>query len=217
MSSTSTAFVDDGHCPGSRGHGVTVGHDPCGTAVAEGSGAHRGGDVLLWNASDRGPRVQAGARGVAARMERGHEHGTDREGARGHRLAPHTADLIVEAWAQTRAACLEEAGAALVEAFCDTSGVSAGTPVPVIFDAGSELDLLAAVLEEIVYLAEVTGVVPLTLSLAETEGGQVAGFFELAPVSDVEVTGAVPKGVSYGDLLLARRDGGWFCHAVIDV
>lgn len=136
---------------------------------------------------------------------------------RGHRIVPHTADLIVEAWARTRAACLEEAGVALVEAFCDTADVSATDSVPVMVDATADLDLLAELLEEIVYLAEVTGVVPVTLSLSDTEDGGVAGFFEVAPVGEVEVTGAIPKGVSYGDLCLTVDDGRWFCHAVVDV
>ena len=136
---------------------------------------------------------------------------------RGHRVAPHTADLIVEAWGPTRVACLEEIATALVESFCDVRDAPVAESVPVAIDADSDLDVLAELLEEIVYLAEVTGVVPVTLSLTDAGNGGVAGFFEVAPVDAVETTGAVPKGVSYGELRLAAEDGRWSGHAVVDV
>lgn len=136
---------------------------------------------------------------------------------RAHRTVPHTADLIIEAWAPGRAACLEETAEGLVEAFCDTGQVSATRSVPVAVDADNDVDLLVQFLEEIVYLVEVLGIVPVSASVEDTEDGGLAGFFEVAPVSEVEATGAVPKGVSHSDLQFSCEGGQWFCHAVVDV
>jgi SHS2 domain-containing protein len=47
----------------------------------------------------------------------------------GYRLLPHTADVVVQAWAPTRAACLAEAVRGLVAVFADTAGVVASRSV----------------------------------------------------------------------------------------
>ena len=43
----------------------------------------------------------------------------------GYRLLPHTADVVVEAWAPTRMACLAEVVRGLVAVFADITGVVA--------------------------------------------------------------------------------------------
>jgi SHS2 domain-containing protein len=138
--------------------------------------------------------------------------------ARGHRCRPHTADLVVEAWGASRDECLDEAVRALVETFTAVRSVSAPEPVPVRFDGGDDLDLLVRVLEEVIYVLDVRGKVAIGVSLEDADDGGVAGFFETVPVEDVEVIGAVPKGVSRSGLAFAEDDDGrWRCHALVDV
>ncbi len=136
---------------------------------------------------------------------------------RGHRILPHTADLIIEAWGSSRVACLEEAVDALVQSFCDAADPKATESVPLAIESSSDLDLLVQLLDEVVYLVEVLGVVPIVTSIEEIEDGGVAGFFEVVPIGEVEATGAVPKGVSQHDLRFGIERGRWTCRAVVDV
>lgn len=136
---------------------------------------------------------------------------------RGHRCRPHTADLVVEAWGPSRTECLNEAVQALVESFTAVRDAPATTPVPVHVDGDGDLDVLVGVLEEVVYVMDVLGKVPVGARLEDSEHGGVAGFFETVPIEDVEVIGAVPKGVSRSGLAIEQVAGGWRCEALVDV
>ncbi|HLF41839.1 MAG TPA: archease, partial [Acidimicrobiia bacterium] len=116
----------------------------------------------------------------------------------------------------TRAACLEEAVLALVDCFADTSLAAAPQPVPVTLDAAPDPDLLVTLLEEVIYTTEVLGVVPVTVELADTDDGGVAGSFEAVPVEAVEITGSPPKGVSH-QVTFDRDRATWRCQVLIDV
>jgi SHS2 domain-containing protein len=136
----------------------------------------------------------------------------------GHRVAPHTADVIIEAWAHTPVQCLEEAARALIGTFVDVANAVPTDTVPVMFElAPDDEETLVAVLEEIVYMVDAFGVVPVDVALEETEDGGVAGYFETASAEHVALTGAVPKGVSRSDLEFQHGEGRWSCRVVIDV
>ena len=137
---------------------------------------------------------------------------------RGHRTVPHTADLIIEAWGGTAPECLEEAAQALVGSFADATDVAATDTVPVMFEsAPDDEETLVAVLEEIVYLVDALGVVPISVELEQTEDGGVAGYFETVAAPQVTLPGASPKRVSRSELELGQDQGRWHCRAVIDV
>jgi SHS2 domain-containing protein len=137
---------------------------------------------------------------------------------RGHRALPHTADVIIEAWAPTRATCMEEAVAALVQAFADTAGAEVGEPVPLDLEPADDEDLLVALLEEVIYLVEVPGVVPTSVAVAERDDGGLRGCFDVVPVADVEAIGAVPKAIARSGLAFGRDPGDrWSCRVTVDV
>jgi SHS2 domain-containing protein len=140
------------------------------------------------------------------------------EPPRGHRVGPHTADCVIEAWAPTRPECLVEAMEALVEIFADIDPAAGATRlVPVSAERAADIDLLVSVLEEVIYVTDVLGSVPVRFHLAETEDGGVAGDMEVADSRDVVLVGPIPKAVSYHGLEMAERAGSWRCRAVIDV
>lgn len=144
------------------------------------------------------------------------------DGGRGaehwHRYLSHTADLTIESHAPTLAGCLEETVMALVESFLDVSGDTASTtPVPVKTEGTDGEDLLVQLLEDVIYLAEVLGLAPVGVELADTEEGGVAGFFDMAKVGELEIVGAVPKAVSRHDLGVSEDPGGWTCRVTVDV
>lgn len=135
----------------------------------------------------------------------------------GHRLVPHTADCIIEAWGPDRPSCLTEALAALVEEFAEAPDAPSVRVVPLAAGPGGAEDALVSLLEDVIYALDVFSVVPVRFHLTETEAGGVAGDMEVVPADAVVASGPVPKAVSYHELSMAPWEGGWQCHVLIDV
>lgn len=106
---------------------------------------------------------------------------------------------------------------ALVESFAEVPEVAATRLVPLVAAPGGPEDALVSLLEDVIYALDVFSVVPVRFHIAETEGGGVAGDMEVVGTDQVELVGPVPKAVSYHELSMARREGGWACHVLIDV
>jgi SHS2 domain-containing protein len=135
----------------------------------------------------------------------------------GHRLVPHTADCIIEAWGPDRAACLTEALLGLVEGFAAVGDACATQVVPIAAGPGAAEDELVALLEQVIFSVDVSSVVPVRFHLGETEAGAIAGDMEVVPAADAVIVGPVPKGVSYHELSMVEGEGGWRCRALVDV
>jgi SHS2 domain-containing protein len=136
----------------------------------------------------------------------------------GHRLVAHTADLIVEAWAQEWHTCLAEAVRALVESFADLpAGVDRADRGSQAFEDGASdpEGQLVALLDEVIYLLDAEGVVPLDVEIDDTKGG-LRGQFTVVPVDAVTAVGPAPKAVSLHGLAV-HKDGGWLCRVLVDV
>ena len=140
----------------------------------------------------------------------------EQEEASGHRAVPHTADLRIEAWGPTREQCLGEAVLGLVDSFVDLSGVRASAVQQVRLDEASDDDLLASLLDEVVYLVDACGEVPVDVEV-ETFDGELDVRLAMADLSAVPVTGAAPKAVSWNELHLGRNPYGWWCTVTVDV
>jgi SHS2 domain-containing protein len=142
--------------------------------------------------------------------------GADRP--RGHRVGPHTADCVIEAWGPDRPSCLVEAMEALVEVFAEIDPAAAASQVvPVSAEPGADTEVLVSVLEDVICVTDVLGSVPVRFHLVEAEDGGVAGDMEVVDRHDVLLVGPIPKAVSYHGLEMAEEAGTWHCRAVIDV
>ncbi|MDE3087146.1 MAG: archease [Acidobacteriota bacterium] len=140
------------------------------------------------------------------------------EGPRGHRVGPHTADCVIEAWGPDRTACLVEAMDALVQLFAEIDpSAAASRVVPVSAGPGADAEILVALLEEVICTADVLGSAPVRFHLVETEDGGVAGDMEIVDRRDVLLVGPVPKAVSYSGIEMGEEAGAWHCRAVVDV
>lgn len=138
---------------------------------------------------------------------------TARADLRGHRALEHTADTIIEGWGPDRDASLEEAVLALVEGFVDTAEAAVETRAQAELAAGTPEDMLSAVLEEVIYLLDVQGAVPVTVEISEGRAR-----FGLAGLDAVEAVGPEPKAVALSGLSCApAADGTWRARAIIDV
>ena len=141
-------------------------------------------------------------------------------GPAGHRTVPHTADLGLQAWGPTREACVAQAVLGMVAAFVDTSYDGDLTQRTLPLDAVDDVDLLVAALEEVVYLLDVAGEVPLDVAVtAPTPGTGAAAELHLrtAPADALEQVGAVPKAVSLHGVRCAPDADGWSCAVTLDV
>lgn len=134
----------------------------------------------------------------------------------GHRLQPHTADVIVAAWGKDREQCIEQAVAGLVESFVDTRGVVPASEHAVVLAEDDDTELLIAALDEVIYLVDAAGVVPVQAVAVRRERGLLVRYATV-PLRDVETTGPVPKGVTRHRLDFGAADGVWRCSVVIDV
>lgn len=134
----------------------------------------------------------------------------------GHRIVSHTADLRVEAWAPTREGCIAQAVTGTVESFLDTSSAHPERTRRCRLTAHSDEDLLAAVLDEVIYYLDTDGEAPVDVEL-EPVDGDVDVRFAMVEARRMPQVGAVPKAVSLHELCLARGPRGWWCSVTLDV
>lgn len=134
----------------------------------------------------------------------------------GHRAVPHTADIRIEAWAATRERCIAEAVTAMVESFADLAGGQPTGVVDALIDPGTDEDLLVDVLNEVIYLVDTAGQIPVSVEVAVLEGG-LRVRFRMTDAEQVEPVGAAPKAVALHDLRFAADASGWSCAVTLDV
>src|SRR5262249_13720555 len=100
-------------------------------ALAFSTGDWPGRRGALW---DSGSRARPGRRGAGA--------------AQGYRAVPRTADLRIEAWAESRDECVAEALRGLIASFADISDVQPARVLEPPMPAGSAADFLASAADE---------------------------------------------------------------------
>jgi SHS2 domain-containing protein len=127
---------------------------------------------------------------------------------------PHTADIAVEAWADSREECLAEAVRGLVESFADLGPAprGGGGGVDVAVTAESDEDLLAEVLQEVIYQLEVHGRL-----VVDVSPGPSGLRLDTVPAESAEQVGAMPKAVTGHGIRFGKADGTWRAHVVVDV
>jgi len=135
----------------------------------------------------------------------------------GHRLVAHTADVIIEAWGPDRASCLTEALYALVEQCAQVPDAAVSRVLPLSATSSGAVDVLVALLEEVIYVFDVFSMVPVCFHLTEADDGSIAGDMEVVPVDQVVIVGPAPKAVSHHGLSMSENGQGWRCRALIDV
>lgn len=135
--------------------------------------------------------------------------------ASGHRAVAQDDEVRIEAWAASREHCLAEAVSAMVESFADLSGVRPTGVDRIRLGAASDDDLLAALLDEILYRLDAYGQVPVDVEADEAEGGLDVRL-AVAGLSQVRLTGAAPAAVTWEDLHVTPGPCGWSCAITMD-
>ncbi len=87
--------------------------------------------------------------------------------------------------------------------------------VPISLDPSSNDDLLALLLDEIVYVGEVLGAIPVSVELSATEDHGITGFLETVPMMRVRMTGRFPTQVAGHEILVSHQDDRWRAEATL--
>ena len=136
----------------------------------------------------------------------------------GHRVLPHTADVIVEAWAPTRAGCLEELVRGVVDTFADTRDVRPTREIPLEVGAARDEDVIIALLDDVCYLLDADGLVVRGRLARRGRGRHLRRDLPRRAGRRRRSTGAAaPKGISRSDLQFALEGGLWRAHVIVDV
>jgi SHS2 domain-containing protein len=131
---------------------------------------------------------------------------------------PHTADLRIVAWGPTREDCIAEAVRGVVGSFADVSRAGYQHPIERHLTAGSDADLLAAAVEEVIYALDAGGEIPVEVGVGRAADGGIDLVLQAVDASTVEIIGAAPKAASLSGLACASdASGRWSCAVTIDV
>lgn len=137
--------------------------------------------------------------------------------SRGHRVEPHTADVILHAWGPDFASCCEEAVLALVEICVDGRGAVPADPIRREIAPGPLDSMLLDLLDDVIFVFDTESAVPIRAEVhLETHGGLVA-VLHTAERSTIEVIGSAPKAVSRSELVVDDGIDGVRCSFLIDV
>lgn len=135
--------------------------------------------------------------------------------SRGHRQIDHTADLALELWAESEAGLLDEGARALVEILSEGAPIDETGVRQIELQTLDAADRLVQVLNEVLVLALTEGFLAARLEAELLDGGvrlKVAGDLDGARKLRAEL-----KSVTYHDLVVEERGGGWYARVVIDV
>lgn len=142
----------------------------------------------------------------------------EEEADRRHRKALHPADLHIEAWGPTREECIAEAARGMVDSFAVVAARPPCARAERHMTARSDEDLLAAVIDEVIYWLDAYGEIPLPVVVRPAPDGGVVLFLVPARAADAEIFGAVPKAASPHHPRCAPDPAGrWSCAITVDV
>lgn len=131
-------------------------------------------------------------------------------------LREHTADVAVEATGETLGDVFGAVADGMAAAMCDEIPDS-GERREVTVTAESREALLFDYLDELIYERDVRAVLPVDNEVRVDGNGdwQVSGSYRGVPLADVNAREV--KAVTYSDMEISQRDGGWFAYVVLDV
>jgi SHS2 domain-containing protein len=130
-----------------------------------------------------------------------------------HRFVDHTAELELELEAATKEGVLVEAAAALAELLGPQPAGTSSVRRRLRVTAADDATLLAAWLDELVFLAETEGFVPARVEEIAVENGDAQAVVSGRHGSPPHLV----KGVTYNNLDLSRHGELWRGRVVLDV
>lgn len=133
----------------------------------------------------------------------------------GFEILEHTADVGVRSWAPS----IEETFRQATLGLLDIVGVwqpGKGSPETIEVEARDLGALLVDWLGEVLYLQEVRDVVVSAVDVAQVADGRARGSIELVE-RPAEIEGTAVKAITYHQLSVEPRDGGWVATVYLDI
>lgn len=136
----------------------------------------------------------------------------------GFELVDHTADIGLKVWGSTAAEVFEEAGRGLFSLVCDPLHVGELETVDLELEAEATDLLLAAWLNELLYIFEVRRLVLTEFEVLELQDRRVRARVAGEPLDTGRhvMCGGV-KAATLHELRLEQRDDGWEGFVLLDV
>jgi len=136
----------------------------------------------------------------------------------GFRLLEHTADMGIEAWGGSLEGLFEAAAAGLNFLMFGETRALATQSATVSLMANDEMELLVAWLNEIIYHVEVKHLVPAEFLVERVESGRLQARIggERFDASR-HLVERQAKAVTYHQVLLEQRPGGWHARVYVDL
>ena len=134
------------------------------------------------------------------------------------RLLEHTADIGLEATAINCADLFVAAAEGFRALVFGNSPAADTIRLEVRLEARDHAELLVAWLNEILCLSEMTRLVPATFEIIELTDHQLAAVITGEPFDPARHTvERVAKAVTYHQLVVEERQGGWYARVYIDL
>lgn len=130
---------------------------------------------------------------------------------------PHTADVILEAWGADFTACCEQAVAALVGIYADADAAKTVRTLSVNIEADTDEALLLDLLEEVIFILDTAGDIPVAAAVRTSDGGGFDVDLRLCALESIESTGSVPKAIARSELAIERTEDRVLCRFLVDV
>jgi len=137
------------------------------------------------------------------------------ESSHGYRSLPHTADLRIHAWAPSQPQCLRTAVLGVRDSIADVTHAPVVRTVDRMLHATDNADALARALDELIYILDVAGLLPLDLTVTAVPEGYWLRM-PMGALADVELW-VTPKAVALQDLHFAYDGAKWNAAVTIDV
>jgi SHS2 domain-containing protein len=136
----------------------------------------------------------------------------------GYELVDHTADIGVHAWGETPEQVFEEAARALFSLVCDPREIDERETVEVALEAEGRELLLAAWLNELLYIFEARKLVLSQFEVLELGEHSLRAHVTGEPLDpDRHVLCGGVKAATLHELALEKREGGWEGFVLLDV
>lgn len=132
-------------------------------------------------------------------------------------ILDHTADTGIEARAASLPALIEDLATGMFALMAEADPCPQDGAIAIEVDAPTEEDLVVEVLSELLYESEVEDLVLCGFKAKMSSAHRVEVHANGVPTSEVELSGPPIKAVTYHDVTVEERDGGWFAKVYFDV
>lgn len=134
-----------------------------------------------------------------------------------YEILDHTADTGIEARASSLPALIENLATGMFALIAEIDPCPSDEAIAIEVSAPTEEDLVVEVLSELLYESEVEDLVLCGFKARMRSRNRIEMTARGVPTSDVDVSGPPIKAVTYHDLTVENREGGWFGRVYFDV